>query len=200
MAWRHSPTRPYIWAARKDKDQSGKRATQGSIALTEKQEVKPILQINACSLSLDIVSLFDLKLKCRPCGSTSWFISPLSDRPFRDFLALLCSKIGPFGCPHAVLRPHWANTATVQTSFARQWAEGESCSPSHTILPLSGVVTSILPMSHQGASGPGYVQTIVSSEVGAYRGEWGFLKSWMRVWTEPVEIPVLTKQDVFSPT
>lgn len=84
------------------------------------KEVKPILKMSACSLSLDIVCLFDLKLKHRPCRSTGWFISTLSDRPFMDFLALLHSKIGPFGCPHAILIPCWANTATVQTSFARQ--------------------------------------------------------------------------------
>lgn len=73
------------------------------------------------------------------------------------FLALLRSKIGPLGCPHAVLIPRWANTATVQTSYAGQLAEEEShffFPPPHTILPLPRVVTSILPMSHQGASGP----------------------------------------------
>lgn len=58
-------------------------------------------------------------------------------------------------------------------------------------------MTSILPMSHQGASGPGYVQTIVSSEVSTYRGEQG---GFTRVWTEPMEIPYLTKHDTFFPT
>lgn len=85
-----------------------------------------------------------------------------------DFRELLCCKIGPFGCPRAVLIPHWVNSATVQTSFSSQWAEEESYFPFYTIIPLSGVVTSILPMSHQG-----YVQTIVSSEGSTYRGEWG---------------------------
>lgn len=38
-------------------------------------------------------------------------------------------------------------------------------------LPLPGVLTSILPMSHHGASGPGYQRTIVSSEVSTYGAE-----------------------------
>lgn len=114
-----------------------------------------------------------------------------------DFLALLCSKIGPFGCPRAVLIPHWVNTATVQTSFASQRAEEESCFSPYTILPLPGVVTSILPMSHQGASGPRYVQTIVSSEVSTYRGEWeGVMRAGQGYVLGPWKS--LVKHDVFS--
>lgn len=127
----------------------------------------------AWSVSLDVVSLFDLKLKHRPCRSTSWFISSLSDWPFIDFLALLCSKIGSFGCPRAVLIPHWVNTATVQTSIASNQAVKECCFSPYTILPLPAFLTSILPMSHQGASGPGFVQSIVYSELSTYWGEWG---------------------------
>lgn len=37
-----------------------------------------------------------------------------------DFLALLSSKIGLFWCPPAIVIPHWADAATVQTSFAEQ--------------------------------------------------------------------------------
>lgn len=143
--------------------------------------------MTACSISLDVVSLFDLKLKHRLCGSTS-FISTLSDRPFMDFLALLCSKIGSFGCPRAVLIPHWVNTATMQTSFASHRAVKECCFSPYTILPLPVVLTSILPMSHQGASGPGYVQTIVSSELSTYWGEWGCHEGWKSVCTEPMEV------------
>lgn len=73
----------------------------------------------AWSVSLDVVSLFDLKLKHRPCRSTSWFISSLSDWPFIDFLALLCSKIGSFGCPRAVLIPHWVNSYSAN-KFCKQ--------------------------------------------------------------------------------
>lgn len=47
---------------RYDKGHPGKRATQGSVALLEKQKVKPILQMSAGSISLDAVPLFDLKL------------------------------------------------------------------------------------------------------------------------------------------
>ncbi len=105
---------------------AGKRATRGSVAVTEKREVKPILQMSACSLFLNIVPLFDLKLKRRPCGSTSWFISTLSDRPFMDFLALLRCKIGPFWvsscCPHTTLDKHSysANTFCKAVSWRRE--------------------------------------------------------------------------------
>lgn len=82
--------------------------------------------------------------------------------------------MGPFGCPHAVLRSCWANPACMQTSFARQGAKEERNLLLLLLLldiihPLPGVVTSILPMSHQAASEPGYVQSIVSSEVSTYR-------------------------------
>lgn len=68
--------------------------------------------MNARSFSCNIFILSDLKLKHRPCGSTSWFISILSDWPFMDFLVLLCSKIDPFECPHAVLVPCSVNSST----------------------------------------------------------------------------------------
>lgn len=74
--------------------------------------MKPILKVDACFFSFSSFSLFDPKLKHRPCGSTSWFISILSDWPFVDFLVLLCSKIGLFGCPHAVLIPCSVNSTT----------------------------------------------------------------------------------------
>lgn len=56
--------------------------------------------------------------------------------------------------------PRWANTATVQTSSelkksaANDPPEYPPLNPTHThaILPLLGVVTSILPVSHQAAS------------------------------------------------
>lgn len=57
-----------------------------------------------------------------------------------------------------------------------------------TTLPLPGVVTSILPMSHQGASGPGYQQTIVSSEVSTYRAEREVSRELGEVMTEHIEI------------
>lgn len=92
--------------ARNDKSWTGKR-TKGSITLTEKPKVKPILQKNASFLFFGL-TFFVWSQSADIVGSTGWFISILSDWPFMDFLALLCSKIGPFGCPHAVLKPCWA--------------------------------------------------------------------------------------------
>lgn len=84
-----------------------------------------------------------------------------------DFLALLCGKIGLFGCPRAIVN-HTGQTQ-LQCKQVLQGSELQKRTPPPQ--PPTPAVTSILPMSLPGASGPGYVQTIVSSEESAYRGK-----------------------------
>ena len=50
---------------RNDKSRTGKRATRGSSAVTEKQEVKPILRMSSCSVSLDAVSFVWSQIKAQ---------------------------------------------------------------------------------------------------------------------------------------
>lgn len=70
--------------------------------------------------------------------------------------------------PRTALRKH----SYTANKFYRALSWRRPSTLTHS-LPISPVVTSILPMSHQGASGPGYEQTIVSSKGSSYRGKGG---------------------------
>lgn len=71
----------------------------------------------------------NFKLKCRPCVCRSWWMSGLSDWLFLDFLALLHSKIGSFGCPLLSLYHTGQTQQGVQTNFALERANERPLPP-----------------------------------------------------------------------
>lgn len=126
-----------------------------------------------------LFSLFDPKLKHRPCRSMSWFISILSDWPFMDFLVLLCSKIGLFGCPHAVLIPCSVNSSKsyrkLQCKLVFQDSELKKRAglSRYTVLLLPGVTDLRFTYELSRNLWTRVCANIVSSEVDNHRGEMG---------------------------
>lgn len=175
--WRHSPDeavhlgskrtiRPCRW-------KSSSRESRG--------ETNPAKRAPACSLFLNVAALFDLKLKGRRRGSTELIYFHLIWLAFHGFPCIVAQWNRPFWvsscCPHTTLGKHSYSA----NKFCRAVSWRRELPHTHIILPCWGVVTSILPMSHQGASGAGYVQTIASCEVSTYREAWGqFHKSCVR--------------------